>query len=98
MAALPALAYAHGQDVLVTIYAELLTVFFVVLTLRLVSTFRPFWFGGTAACVFGVFASWFAVAGIPYSANQTIVTAISVILPLLTTGAYLAWRRNGVSR
>ena len=98
LALLPPLAFAHGQAVLVTIYAELLTIGFVVLFLLVVPKFRSFWLGGTTTCFLGVVGAWLVTSTIPYSDNQILITAISVILPLLSTAAYLVWRRRRVAR
>ena len=98
LALLPLLAFAHGQAVLVTIYAEFLTIVFIVLFLLVVPKFRSFWFGGTIVCFLGVVGSWLATSAIPYSSNQILITAISVILPLLSTAAYLVWRCRRITR
>jgi hypothetical protein len=97
LAALPVQAYAHGEEVLVTIYAELLTIVFVIVAFRLVPRLRRFWLGGVIACILGVVASCLATAGMPYRENMILITAISVALPLLTTTAYI-WRSSHVPR
>lgn len=98
LATLPGLVFAHGEGMLVTLYAELLTVTMVILVLRFSPRFRPFWLGGTISCIVGVIASWFATARMAYFANQALITAISVALPVLAAAAYLVWRRSRVVR
>lgn len=98
MVALPVRACAHGEDVLVTIYAEILTIVLVIAAFLLVPRLRPFWLGGIIACVLGVAASWLATAGMPYRENMIVITAISVVLPLLATAAYLVWRYRYAER
>ena len=90
----PTLALAHGEDILVTIYAELLTVVAIVLALRLVPSFRRSRLGGTIFCIIGVIASWLVTSDMPYTDNQTLITTISVVLPLVATSVYLVWRHN----
>ena len=75
LALLPPLAFAHGQAVLVTIYAELLTIGFVVLFFLVAPKFRSFWLGGTTACFLGVVGAWLVTSTIPYSDNQILEIA-----------------------
>jgi hypothetical protein len=89
---LPTLALAHGQEVFETIYAELVTILVIFFALLLVPAFRPYWFGGTVACFGGVIGSWIVTSQMPYRANQTLITAVSVLLPLLATASFCAWR------
>lgn len=94
LAALPAFAFAHGEDVLVTLYAELLTIITIILALRMVPAFRRYWRGGSAFCILGVIAAWLVTWRLPYRDNQHLITALSVALPLLATAAYVIWRRR----
>ena len=80
--AMAAPAYAHGEQVLVSFYAQAIAVAAVLVSLRLVSAFRAHWVAGAFGCFVGVVVSWFATLNMPYLANQVLITAVGVVLPV----------------
>lgn len=74
-------AYAHGKQVLVSLYAQAIAVAAVLLSLRLVSAFRARRVAGLFGCFMGVVVSWFATANMPYMENQVLITVVGVTLP-----------------
>jgi hypothetical protein len=93
----PSIALAHGEEVLVPILLQLLTVIVTVLSLFIVRRFRPCLVGGVLMCVAGVVASWLITGPLPFFENQLLITLVNVICPPAATAIFLAWAlRRGV--
>lgn len=88
-------AQAHGEEVLVTIGAQLVTVIGVVYFLLAMPRLRAHWVLGLAGCVAGVLLSWWLTDDLPYRDNSTLITSIHVCLPvavpLLLMGIRAGW-------
>lgn len=79
------LAYAHGEEVLTTIYAELASI---TLCITLLFTWRrakPYRVFGVVACMVGVVVENWAVSGVPYMEYRNLITAAGFIVPVTTT-------------
>ncbi|MRW94584.1 hypothetical protein GJ699_31915 [Duganella sp. FT80W] len=87
----PSIALAHGEEVLVPIMLQLLSVIVTVLSLCIVRRFRPYFIGGVLMCVAGVIASWFITGPLPFFENQLLITLVDVICPPAATAIFLAW-------
>lgn len=80
--AIVAPAYAHGEQILVSFYAQAIAVAAVLLSLRLFSAFRAHWVAGLSGCFAGVVVSWFVTGNMPYMENQALITIIGIMLPI----------------
>ena len=91
-------AHAHGEEVLVSFYAQAITVTVVLLSLRFVPGLRLHWVAGVAGCIAGVVASWLVTADLPYMQNQLIITAVAVITPpvVAALSVYVARRYTSI--
>ncbi|MBS0311382.1 MAG: hypothetical protein JSR88_08620 [Proteobacteria bacterium] len=83
--AIAAPAYAHGEQILVSFYAQAIAVAAVLLSIRLVSALRAYWVAGLFGCFAGVVVSWFATGNIPYMENQVLITVVGIALPIAFT-------------
>lgn len=94
----PSMASAHGEEILMTIGAQLATVLVIIVGLFVVGKFQRYLMGGVLTCVAGVILSWVLTGQMPYFENQMLITLIDVVFPLITTGAFLAWRCRRASQ
>jgi hypothetical protein len=76
-------AHAHGQDVLVSIFAQMASVIIVVAVLFGVRAFRRHWISGSLGCVSGTIFSWWITGGMPYRQNANLITAIDAVSPIV---------------
>ena len=98
-------AHAHGQDVLVSILAQMASVIIVVTVLFGVRVFRRHWILGLLGCISGTVFSWWVTGGMPYRQNASLITAIEVASPIAFSAlAILAasrwaalWERSNTS-
>lgn len=88
----PSLGAAHGEEILVTIGAQLAVVIAIVIALFAVRRFQPYLMGGILTCVAGVVLSWVITANMPYFENKILIAAIDVCSPLVANAAFLSWR------
>ncbi len=78
-------AHAHGEDVLTSIYAEIISVALCIAFLFLRKEAKPFCAIGFAACIAGVIAVNWALADVPYLQNQSMIMVVEFIMPLMAT-------------
>ena len=92
--AVAAPAYAHGEQVLVSFYAQAIAVVAVLLSLRLIAAFRAHWVAGFFGCIAGVVVSWLTTASMPYMEHRVLITVLGVLLPAILAAlcAYAARR------
>ena len=89
-------AHAHGEEVLVSVFAELASIALctlVLFTWRRALVHRVV---GLVACVGSIVAEYWAVSGLPYMQYRNLITAAGFVLPLAATvsAIYLAhWVR-----
>jgi hypothetical protein len=76
-------AYAHGQDVLVSMFAQAASVAVVLFLLFAVPALRRYWPAGLLGCIIGVLVSWLLTADIPYMANITSITIVDICCPVV---------------
>ena len=79
----PGTAFAHGEDVLGTIFAQGLVLILVIVVSACWSarlSRKLFVMGGA---LIGIAASWVATSGMPYRSNALIITIVHVLLPLI---------------
>jgi hypothetical protein len=93
-------ASAHGEEVLLSFYAQAVAVVAVLLCLGLITALREHWAAGTFGCLGGVVTSWLATARVPYMENRAIITVIGVLVPPFLAGlsVYVAHRYASRSR
>jgi hypothetical protein len=94
-------AYAHGEDVLVSIYAQGVTVVAATFLLLTIPTFRHHRLCGAVGCIVGLAVSWLMTDDMPYRANHVLITSIGIVSPLsfaglavLAANRYAAYRRR----
>jgi hypothetical protein len=92
-------AQAHGEDVLLSIYAQGGSIIVVLLLLFGIATLRRYWLVGLIGLIAGTVASWNITGNWPYTENRVRITVIDVAFPLAFTViavlvAYLVVRRR----
>jgi hypothetical protein len=94
------LAHAHGEDVLVSIYAELVSVALCVGVLYLWRRVRRYRRTGVLACIAGLILVNLAFLHTPYDENRELITAAGIIVPIVMTmlAVYVAQRRDRVKK
>lgn len=90
-------AYAHGEEVLATVFAQFIAVAGTIVALRLLPKARPHWVAGLAGCISGVVISWVLTGALPYTEHRTLITVIEVGVPLGLSAlcVYVARRVSG---
>jgi 4-amino-4-deoxy-L-arabinose transferase-like glycosyltransferase len=84
---IPSAAFAHGEDVLGTLFAQVVAVIVsIVASVFLLKARGRTWIG-VVGCVLGVIVSWTITADLPYNDNQGLITLLHVALPILGTAA-----------
>jgi hypothetical protein len=78
-------ASAHGEDVLTSIYAEILSTALCLVFLFLRKDAKPYRAIGFAACVIGLVAENLVLADVPYRRYENMITAAGIIVPLVAT-------------
>lgn len=78
-------AHAHGEDVLTSIYAEIISIVLCLAFLFLRKDVKQYRAVGFTACGIGVIVENWALADVPYSQYQSIVTSLGFSVPLLAT-------------
>ena len=88
-------AQAHGEEILVSFYAQAIAVVACFAGLQFSPVARPYRLIGVIACVAGVMLAEFAVSEVPYNDNRIAITIAMVITPIIATvGALLIGRAN----
>ena len=94
-------AHAHGEEVLVSIFAQVASVIAVVLALFAVRAFRSYWIPGLLGCISGTVLSEWATGDMPYRQNAALITAICAGAPIVFTAlsvlAAACWAMRRVS-
>lgn len=85
LASVSQLAHAHGEEVLTSIYAELVSIAICFTSLFILRRARPFRVIGGAACIVGVVVGNWAVSGLPYMQYRSLITAVGFIVPMAAT-------------
>lgn len=85
LASVSRLAHAHGEEVLMSIYAELASITLCITFLFIWHRVRPYRVIGAVACVIGVILGNWAVSGLPYMQYRNLITAVGLIVPLAAT-------------
>ncbi|THC45311.1 hypothetical protein [Massilia sp. Mn16-1_5] len=98
LAATSQIAQAHGEEVLVSIYAQLLSVALCVLFLLFWRAARPYRLIGMAACIAGLAVADWALAPVPYTEHQTLVTTVGFVVPIITSLSAVSISRRIVDR
>ena len=78
-------AQAHGEEVLVSFYAQAIAVIACFACLQLLPVARPHRLAGLIAAVAGVVIVEFSVADIPYQDHRMAITVAMVTVPILST-------------
>jgi hypothetical protein len=85
LASASSLAHAHGEEILVTVYAELASIAIcamVVLSWHRAVSHRVI---GLMACLVSVIVGNWAVSDLPYMQYRNLITAVGFIAPLAAT-------------
>jgi hypothetical protein len=77
------LAHAHGEEVLVSIYAELASIALCVGLLLVWRRAKPYRLIGVVACLIGLIVQNWAVSDIPYMQRRNVITAAGFIVPVV---------------
>ncbi|MBF4987356.1 hypothetical protein [Methylophilus sp. 14] len=90
-------AYAHGEDAFTSLFLQLFAVVGTFILLAVVPGLKRYSSIGVIGCLLGVAVSWILTADIPFSDNQTLITIISVAMPLgfAAIAIFLAKSRAG---
>jgi hypothetical protein len=78
-------AKAHGQEILTSIYAELVSITICVAILFFNKKTRPYRLPGLTACILGVVFENFALSNLPYRQYQHLITILGFTVPLTVT-------------
>ena len=88
-------AHAHGEEVLVSFYAQAIAVVMCFAGLQFLPVARPHRVVGSIVCVAGVMLAEFVVSDVSYNDNRVVITIVMVVLPImLTTGSVLIGMAN----
>jgi hypothetical protein len=88
------MAFAHGEDVLATLFAQALAIVASVVASFLLLRSRHRTWAGIAGCIAGVILSWTITGDLPYDDNRMFITVLDVALPLLGTLAAVVAARK----
>jgi hypothetical protein len=75
-------AYAHGEEILLSIYAQVAAVVATLLFVWLVPAVRAHWLAGSAGCIAGVVLAWALTGHLPYMQYRAIFTTVGVLAPI----------------
>lgn len=75
-------AYAHGEDAFTSLFLQLFAVVVTFILLAIVPSLKRHSAIGVVGCLLGVAVSWILTADIPFWDNQTLITILSVAMPL----------------
>ena len=78
-------AHAHGEDILVSFYAQAIAVVVCFAGLQLLPAARAHRLFGFIACIAGVVVADFAVSDITYNDNRIVITIAMVVTPIIST-------------
>ena len=88
-------AHAHGEEVLVSFYAQAIAVVVCFAGLQFLPVARPHRLVGSIACIAGVVLAEFVISDVPYNDNRVVITIAMIVLPImLTAGAVLIGMAN----
>ena len=82
---LPATAEAHGEEVLVTVFAQFVTVAAILAIISMVRALKRYSSVGFVGCFVGVAISWALTGQMPYRENRNLITMALVVLPVIST-------------
>jgi phosphate/sulfate permease len=91
-------AQAHGEEILVSFYAQAIAVVACFAGLQFLPVARPHRIVGVIACLAGVVFAEIAVSNVPYSDNRIAITIAMVIIPILATFASVFLGRANAKR
>ena len=91
-------AFAHGEDLLRSVYAQLAAVLVTFVALGVVPALRKHRIAGVVGCLLGVVGSWLATFNLPYQANHVSVTVLLVALPLALAMIAIAAARHRAAK
>lgn len=86
---LSAAAEAHGEEVLVSLFAEAVTVLGILLALGVSRPLRAHAGAGVFGCIAGVVLDWHLTGDLPYRENQRLITLLGIAIPLLLSAAFV---------
>ena len=93
-----AFASAHGQDIFVPVYIQLLAVFATVCVLLLAPRLKNYRIGGIASCFIGAMSSWPLTTRLAFADNQNLISIIDGVLPFAFAAVFVFWRHRQTRR
>jgi len=91
----PLPVYAHGQDVIATIFYQIVTVLAIFLVLAVVPVLRRHFIVVFLGCLLGVITAWLITGDMPYTANRSLITSLDIAMPIgFTIAAVLLTKRR----
>ena len=91
-------AHAHGEEVLVSLYAQAIAVVACFVGLQFVPVAKPHRLSGSIACIAGVVLAEFVVSNVPYNDNRAVITIAMVIFPILAAAGSVLIGRASAKR
>lgn len=86
--AISPVANAHGEEFLVSLYAQAISAVVCLAGLQFLPVARPHRLLGSIACIAGVMLAEFVVSDVPYDDNRVVITIAMIALPItLAAGA-----------
>ena len=83
------LAHAHGEEILVSFYAQAIVVVACFAGLQFLSIARPHRLAGAIACIAGVVFAELSVSNIPYNDNRILITIAMIVAPIIATVGFV---------
>jgi len=91
-------AHAHGEEILVSFYAQAIAVAACFVGLQIVPVAKPHRLSGSIACIAGVVLAEFVVSNVPYNDNRVVITMAMVILPIMAAAGSVLIGRASANR
>lgn len=92
--AVSALAEAHGEEVVVSLFAQVIAVLGVILAVCVFRPLRRHAVAGVLGCFAGVALDWLATGDMPYWENHELITFLAFALPVLLSCAFVLLARR----
>ena len=86
---LPAAAYAHGEDVLIPIYAQAAVVVATMLGLWLMPKVRAHRVIASLGCLAGATSAWLSTSHLPFQQNRSLITLVMAVAPVASAALFI---------
>jgi len=75
-------AYAHGEELLVSVYSQVAVSVAIAAVLFLTPALRKHIKAGLVGILLGIVVAWFATGNMPFMENRSVITLVDVAFPL----------------